>query len=232
VVPPDVIFDNLDALHNIPFNASLGIYWTLLRQIVDFYNSNPNYLDSYNDSDVYAFDDGIIINGTLVHNETTIFTNHSLYITPIFSDLELCSNTSYNLSQQIFIYDIIDRKIYYGYENDTLNVTNITIDGTLTNCTTLGRQTMHDFILGKYGFSISFAGESWQYPGTDYTNYEYLAVGCIVGGIILAIAGAGKDAGARKIFKYLGILLIAIGVCIFIYIFVIEPILDWFGWLL
>lgn len=223
VVPPDIIFDNMDALTNLPLDKAQAIYYAWMAQIIDFYNENPDYVGTYDDTNMTVFDDGIIINASLIHGSKTVFENHEIYISPLLGDFEICKNNSYNLTQKIFIYDITATYIYYGYVGDNLTINSITIEDVETDCVTLGRQTMQDFLLGKYGFSISFPAE-WVFPEIENLEiYMTLAIGCIVAGIIVAVASSGKF----KKFRPIGYLLVAIGIGVIIWIYVI-PIIQSF----
>lgn len=223
VVAPDMIFDNLDVLKNLPMDKAQAIYYAWMAQLINFYDENPDYADTYDDTDMTVFDDGIIINASLVHGGKTVFTNHLIYISPLLNDFYICKDNFYNLTQKIFIYDITGNYIYYGYVGDNLTVHNITIDDVGTDCVTLGRQTMHDFLMGKYGFSISFPAE-WIFPvaGIPSTDiYATIAVAFICLGVPIWLF-AGKK------YNKIGILLVVIGGGILIYIYVLPIIIDFF----
>jgi len=222
VIPPDIIFDNMDVFGNLPLDEAQAIYYAWMAQLIDFYNKNPDYTGTYDDTNMTVFDDGIIFNATLVHGNKTIFSNHEIYISPLLNDLDLCKNNSYNLTQKVFIYDITANYIYYGYVGDNLSIHNITIESIETDCVTLGRQTMHDFIMGKYGFSISFPAE-WEFPPIDGGEeiYTIIAVALICLGVPIWLLGGKK-------YNKVGILMIVVGACIIIVIYAIPAIVDFF----
>lgn len=224
VVPPDVIFDNMDALKNLPLDDARAIYYTWMGQLIDFYDENPDYVGTFDDTDMTMFDNGIVINASLIHGGNTVFDNHQIYISPLLGDFVICKDNLYILTQKIFIYDITDTYIYYGYIGDNLTIHNISIDGVETECVTLGRQTMQDFLVGKYGFSISFTGE-WQFPEiVSAKTYLTIGIGCIVSGILIAVASSGK----YKKYRVIGYLLILIGSGVIVFTYIIPAIQSFF----
>lgn len=213
-LPPDIIFDNLDAVNTLSPDKGLAIYYAWLKQIVEFYDENPEYLGSISDENFTTFDDGIIINCTLVHGGDEIFNLNRVYILPRITDMEVCINTTYELSQQLFIFNIDTLTIYTGYTGDSLFVYNISVDGEDVTCVLLGRQNMQNFTLGKYNFSISFSGEEWEYP--ELGGYGIVDL-LIYGGIACLICGClsflyKKTRGLGKFLLAVGIVLIIIAI--------------------
>jgi len=231
VVPPDVIFDNLDALTNLPMNASQAIYYAWMYQLINYYNENPNSTAVYDDNNQTMYDLGIRVNATLVHGANTVFNESWVYVSPLLSDFEICSNNSYNLTQGLFIFEPDGRHVYNAYTGDNFTVYNITLDGNQVDCITLGHQTMSEYMLAEYGFNLSFAGE-WIFPevGTD-NLYTMLSVVAICAGIMLYVFGRfGKE--QHGFLKIIGILLMLAGFVYLAYIYIVAPILNYFGWLL
>lgn len=228
VVPPDVIFDNLDALSDLPLNVSQAIYYAWMYQLIRYYDENPNSTAVYSDNNQTMYDLGIKVNATLVHGVNTPFTGQYVYVSPLLNDFHICKGEYYNLTQGLFIFNPDTSHVYYAYAGDNFTVHNITLNGVQVDCITLGHDTMSEYLLGEYGFNLSFAGE-WEFPEVGYDDtYLMLAGVAIAIGIVMFAFGRfskEKHGGIAT----LGLLLMIAGFAYIAYIYAVAPILQFFG---
>jgi hypothetical protein len=229
VIPPDIIFDNLGSLENLPVDIAELIYNAWMAQLIQWYQDHPNATGVYNDYNQSMPDIGIEINCSLTHGGNDVITDKICYISPLLETLCIETGESYILTQGIFILQSSPIHVYYGYTGDNLTINSITVDNESVDSICLERTVMHDFLMENYGINLSFPAE-WTPPVIEelpsFTMWALLSIG---GGIVLAIIGSASQ--KLKILKTIGILLIVVGSIYLLWVYIIQPVGTFFGWL-
>ena len=232
VLMPDFNFDNIYALMGVNLTEATFIYYNWLKQLDNqtlWVNPNIDSTDiSISDFSKY------MIKGKLTHGGNIIFDNAWLWVVPQTGDLNLVNNSNNILTQSVLMFIPSTGLMYMGYVGDTLHVYALTEDGDYQDNMTIGRTTLQDFLVIKYGFDVSVFGD-WVFPtGIDITVYTTLAIIGIVAGIPIYAVGKyskGKNGKGRGYLKVIGILMIIGGVGYLVYLYILYPLVHFFGFI-